>query len=64
MSPFEAIARYRKAIATAIGTILTWAEVAYVPDGNVDRLEWYGLAIALATVAGVIGVPNAPQEHL
>jgi len=62
VSPFEALARYRKAIATAIGTVLTWADVAYVPDGHVDRLEWYGLAIALATVAGVIGVPNAERK--
>lgn len=62
MSPLESLAIYRKGVATAIGTVLTWVEVAYVPDGHVDRLEWYGLAIALATVAGVIGVPNADRK--
>lgn len=51
----------RKTVAAAIGTILTWAGVAYVPDGHVDRPEWYALAVALATVAGVYGVSNAPK---
>ena len=62
MSPFEALASYRKAVATLIGTVLTWAQVAYVPDGHIDRGEWFGLALALATIVGVIGVSNEPKQ--
>ena len=62
MSPFEAIAGYRKTLVALVGTVLTWAGVAYVPDGNVDRYEWYALALALATAAGVYVAPNAVRE--
>ena len=61
MSPFETLAKYRKTLVALVGTVLTWAGVAYVPDGNVDRWEWYGLAVALATAAGVYAVPNTPR---
>ena len=61
MSPFKTFAECRKAIATAVGTVLTWAGVAYVPDGHVDRFEWYALVLALATVWGVYAVPNTPR---
>jgi len=62
MSPFEALARYRKSIVALVGTVLTWAGVAYVPDGHVDRFEWYALAVALVTAAGVYVAPNAPRK--
>jgi hypothetical protein len=54
------LARYSKLIAAAIGSGLTWAGVAWVPDGHISRPEWYALAVALATAAGVYGVTNAP----
>ena len=52
------IARYRKTIVAVTGGILAWAQVAYVPDGHIDRGEDYGLAVALATALGVYGVTN------
>jgi hypothetical protein len=52
------LAQYRKAIAALIGTVLTWLGTAYVPDSHISTLEWYTLALALATVAGVYGVKN------
>lgn len=50
---------YRKTAAAFVGTVLTWALPALVqthghPTGN----DWYGLAVALATTAGVFGVSN------
>jgi hypothetical protein len=51
-------ARYAKTIAAFIGTSLTWAGVAYVPDGHVNRGEWFALLVALATTAGVYGITN------
>ena len=62
MSPFEALAAYRKTVTAFIGTLLTWAGVAYVPDGHIDRGEWFALALALATAAGVYGVSNDPKQ--
>jgi hypothetical protein len=56
------IARYAKTITAFIGTTLTWAGVAYVPDGHVDRPEWFALAVAVATTAGVYGVTNRPAQ--
>lgn len=53
------LARYRKSIAATVGGVLGWAGTAYVPDGHVDRAEWYGLAVVLATALGVYGVENA-----
>ena len=61
MSPFEALAGYRKTIVAIAGTVLTWAGVAYIPDGHVDRAEWYILAVAVATAAGVYVAPNADR---
>ena len=61
MSPFEALAGYRKAIVALVGSVLGWVGLAYVPDGHVDRLEWYGLAVVLATAAGVSVAPNAER---
>lgn len=53
------IAPYRKTVASIIGSVLTWVGTAYVPDGHVDRYEWYALAVALAGVVGVYAVANA-----
>ena len=52
------LAAYRKTIVTMVGSVLTWAGVAYVPDGHIDRPEWYALCLALATVLGVYAVTN------
>ena len=52
------IAPYRKTIVAVIGGVLAWAQVAYVPDGHIDRAEYYGLAVALATAFGVYGISN------
>ena len=49
---------YRKTIVATVGGVLAWGQVAYVPDGNVDRPEWYGLAVTLATALGVYGIAN------
>lgn len=54
------LARYRKTLAALVGVLLTWFGSAYVPDGHIDRVEWLGLAVALATVLGVYGVTNEP----
>ena len=56
------LAEYRKTFVAAVGAVLTWAGVAYVPDGHVDRFEWYALALALATAAGVYVAPNAVRQ--
>lgn len=58
----NALAHYRKAVTALVGAILTWTGAAYVPDGHVDRAEWYALAIALATAAGVYGVANGHPQ--
>ena len=52
------ISHYRKTIVALLGGVLAWAQVAYVPDGHLDRGEYYGLAVALATALGVYGVSN------
>ena len=52
------IAHYRKTVVALLGGVLAWAQVAYVPDGHIDRGEYYGLAVALATALGVYGVTN------
>ena len=52
------LAAYRKTVASVVGTFLTWAGVAYVPDGHVDRVEWFALAVAAATSLGVYAVTN------
>ena len=49
---------YRKTIIATVGGVLAWAQIAYVPDGSIDRPEWYGLAVTLATALGVYGVAN------
>jgi hypothetical protein len=55
------LAAYRKTVASVVGTFLTWAGVAYVPDGHVDRVEWFALAVAAATSLGVYAVSNTPK---
>lgn len=56
------LSRYRKTLAALVGGVLAWAQTAYVPDGHVDRAEWYGLAVVLAMAAGVYGIANdAPK---
>ena len=52
------IAAHRKTIIATVGGVLSWAQVSYVPDGHIDRGELYGLAVTLATAAGVYGVAN------
>lgn len=55
------LAATRKTWVAVIGTVLTWAGVAWVPHpSHVTAADWYGLAVALATAAGVYGVTNAP----
>jgi hypothetical protein len=53
------LAPYRKSVVAVVGSFLTWAGVAYVPDGHVDRLEAYALGVAVATALGVYAVTNA-----
>ena len=55
------LAAYRKTVASVVGTFLTWAGVAYVPDGHIDRVEWFALAVAVATNFGVYAVTNSPR---
>lgn len=52
----------RKSVTAFVGAGLTWAGVAYIPDGHVTRVEWFALAVAVATVAGVYGVTNEPAD--
>jgi hypothetical protein len=52
------LSQRRKAVAAGIGSVLTWAGTAYVPDGHVSRMEWYLLALALAAPLGVHAVAN------
>lgn len=56
------LSRYRKTITAVVGGIITWAGTAYVPDGTVNREEWFALALALATAAGVYGIANATPD--
>ena len=56
------IAAHRKTIIATAGGVLAWAQVAYVPDGSIDRTEWYGLAVTLATALGVYGVANRQPD--
>ena len=56
------LAPYSKTVASFIGGALTWAAIAYVPDGTVDRNEWYALALKLAVDVGVFGVTNGPAK--
>lgn len=53
---------YRKTIAAVIGSVLTWGLTAHMPDGSIDRGEWWGLAVAIATAVGVFAVPNGPTQ--
>jgi hypothetical protein len=52
----------RKAIVATIGAVLTWGLTAHMPDGSIDRGEWWGLAVAVATALGVWAVPNGPAQ--
>ena len=56
------LAPYSKTVASFIGTTLLWAGVAYVPDGTVDRAEWYALALKVAADVAVFGVTNGPAK--
>jgi hypothetical protein len=58
----NSLGHYAKTIAAFVGTSLTWAGVAYVPDGHVNRGEWFALLVALATTAGVYGITNQAAE--
>lgn len=51
---------YRKTVAALVGAVLTWGAVAQV-DG-ITGAEWWGLAIAVATAAGVYGTTNEPTD--
>ena len=52
------LSAYRKTVASLVGTVLTWASLAYMPTGHVDRNGWFSLALAVATSFGVFGVTN------
>ena len=54
------LAHYSKSITALIGAVLTWAGASYIPTGHVNRADWFALAVALATAAGVHSVTNAP----
>jgi hypothetical protein len=49
---------YRKSIGAFLGAAATWAGTAYVPDGSIDRNEWYALVLVALTTLGVYGVAN------
>jgi hypothetical protein len=55
------LSAYRKTVASLVGTVLTWASLAYMPTGHVDRNGWFALALAVATSFGVFGVTNTPK---
>ena len=57
------IAHCRKSVVALVGGLLSWAQVAYVPDGHVDRPEWYGLVVVFAVALGVYGVPNKIMDE-
>lgn len=50
------LAQYKKTIVAVIGAALAWGYTAQV-DG-IDSTEWWGLAIAVATAAGVYQARN------
>lgn len=52
----------KKAIVGLVGAVLTWGLTAHLPDGSIDRAEWWGLAVAVATALGVYATPNGPQQ--
>jgi hypothetical protein len=56
------LAQRQKAVAAQVGGVLSWVYVAWVPDGHIDRAEWFALAVMEATVFGVYGVTNAPPR--
>lgn len=53
------LAERRKAVYSLVASTVGWAQLAYVPDGRVDRMEWVGLAVLLLGVKGVHDVTNA-----
>jgi hypothetical protein len=57
------LSRYRKTFAALVGSLLTWFNMAYVPDGVIDRAEWYALAVALAGPLGVWAVTNSTSQQ-
>lgn len=52
------MSRYAKALAALFGAVGTWGVTA-AQDG-IQQTEWFGLLIALGTVAAVYGTPNTP----
>lgn len=54
------MSRYRKLIAGAVGALLTWGATAHLPDGSIDRAEWWGLAFVVAAAVGIERIPNDP----
>ena len=53
------MSRYAKTIAALLGAVGTWGATA-AQEGGIDGPEWFGLLIALGTVAAVYGIPNVP----
>lgn len=48
-----------KAIAALFFAVGTWGATA-VAEGGIDGVEWFGLLLALSTVAAVYATPNKP----
>ena len=53
---------YRHTLVSLVGGLLAWAQVAFVPDGHIDRAEYYGLAVVIATALGVYGSVTTGQR--
>lgn len=53
------LAPYAKFVTALLATNATWLSSAWVPDGTISRVEWYGLIVANLGALGVFGVPNA-----
>ena len=60
---FAKFAHYRKTIAAEVVATMSWIYTCYLPDGHVDRWEWYGLALAQLTALGVYTVKNDPKPE-
>lgn len=57
----KSLTSHRHTLVALIGGLLAWTQVSYVPDGSINRDEWYGLAVTLATALGVYGVSAYSQ---
>jgi hypothetical protein len=49
----------RKAIATLLGVVATWASTA-IATGGIAWDEWWGLLAAVGATIGVYAIPNEP----